>query len=72
VSTLRIQRQPKAVYQRGVVTCRKCNALIPVQRFNTLPDEFSVSCPKCRDRGFYAKRALTIQDMPDRRKKPRK
>jgi len=72
VSARRIQLLPKATYQRGVVTCRKCSALIPVQKFNTLPDEFSVRCPSCGDRAFYAKRTVTIQDMPDRRKKPRR
>jgi DNA-directed RNA polymerase subunit RPC12/RpoP len=72
MSVQRFRLPPKAVFQRGVVACRKCSALIPVQKFSTLPDEFSVRCPNCGDRAFYAKRAITIQDLPDRRKKPRR
>jgi DNA-directed RNA polymerase subunit RPC12/RpoP len=72
VSALRVQVLRKSGYQRGVVPCRKCKALIPVQNFSALPDEFSVRCPSCGDRAFYAKRAVAIQDLPERRKKPRR
>ena len=68
----RIQLLGKPGYQRGVVACRKCKALIPVQNFNVLADEFSVRCPSCGDRAFYAKRAVAIQELPERRKKPRR
>jgi len=70
VSAQRVQLLRKTGYQRGVVACRKCKALIPVQKPNTLPDEFSVRCPSCGDRAFYAKRAVAIEDLPDWRKKP--
>jgi len=66
-----VQLKKKAVYQRGVVACRKCAALIQVRRYATLPDEFSVHCQNCGDRGIYLKRAIAIQEMPERRKKPR-
>jgi len=61
----------KKVYRRGQVICRKCASPIYVYEFSTLPDEFSVRCPHCGDRDFYLKRAVTIQDLPERRKKPR-
>jgi DNA-directed RNA polymerase subunit RPC12/RpoP len=72
VAAQRVQLLRKTGYQRGVVACRKCSALIPVQHFSALPDEFSVRCPRCGDRAFYAKRAVSIQDLPERRKKPRR
>jgi predicted Zn finger-like uncharacterized protein len=54
------------------VACRKCKTLIRIDKFSALPDEFSVRCPGCGDRAFYAKRAVVIEDMPERRKKPRR
>jgi DNA-directed RNA polymerase subunit RPC12/RpoP len=72
MSALHIQRLKKSVYQRGVVACRKCETSIPVQKFNALPDEFSVECPQCGHRGFYTKRATVIEDLPERRQKPRR
>ncbi|HEX3164462.1 MAG TPA: hypothetical protein VHQ92_17945 [Pseudolabrys sp.] len=72
VSAPRFRLLPKTAYQRGVVACRKCGTLIPVQNFSALPDEFSVRCPGCSDRAFYAKRTVAIQELPERRKKPRR
>jgi hypothetical protein len=66
-----IQLPKKSVYQRGVIACRKCNAPINVYKLKPLPDEFSVRCPQCEDRGHYLKRELAVQDLPERRKKPR-
>ena len=62
----------KSVYLRGAVTCRRCEAPLYVYKLDSLPEEFSVRCGKCGDRGFYAKRALSVQEMPERRRKPRK
>jgi len=72
VSAQRVQQLRKTGYQRGVVACRKCGTFIPVQNFSALPDEFSVRCPGCSDRAFYAKRTVAIQELPERRKKPRR
>jgi len=72
VSAPRFRLLPKTAYQRGVVACRKCGTLIPVQNFSALPDEFSVRCPGCSDRAFYAKPTVAIQELPERRKKPRR
>jgi DNA-directed RNA polymerase subunit RPC12/RpoP len=72
VSAQRVQQLRKTGYQRGVVACRKCGTSIPVQNFSALPDEFSVRCPGCGDRAFYAKRTVAIQELPERRKKPRR
>jgi Zn finger protein HypA/HybF involved in hydrogenase expression len=66
-----LQAQKRRVYQRAVIACRKCTTPIPLHKLNALPDEFSVRCPRCGDRGIYAKRAITIKDLPERRKNPR-
>ena len=44
---------------------------IPIFKLKALPDEFSVHCLRCGDRGIYSKSALVIQELPERRKKPR-
>jgi hypothetical protein len=62
----------KSTYERGVLTCRKCGSPIYVHKLNALADEISVRCNRCGDRGIYPKRALAIQSMPERRKKPRR
>ena len=72
MSALRNQRPKKSFYTRGVVTCRKCAAPIYVYRLSAMPDEFSVQCSKCRDRGIYLKRAVVLEELPERRRKPRK
>jgi hypothetical protein len=64
-------QRPKKTYQRGVVACTKCAAPIYVYKLKTLPDEFSVRCPHCGGRGIYLKRAIAIEEAPERRKKPR-
>jgi len=64
-------RHRKSTYQRGVVTCRKCAAPIPVQKLTALADEVSLRCPKCGDRGLYEKRAIVVEEYPERRMKPR-
>ena len=61
----------KRTYQRGTITCRKCGNPIHVYKLAGLPDEFSVQCRKCHDRGFYGKRDVVVDDLPDRRRKPR-
>jgi hypothetical protein len=67
-----IQRKIRAVYNRGVISCEKCAAPIHIYRLNALGEEFSVQCGKCGYRGVYSKRALKIEDLPERRKKPRR
>jgi len=64
--------RPKRFYQRGTVACQKCAAPIYIYKLKALPDEFSLRCSKCGARGFYAARAVVVEDMPERRKKPRK
>ncbi len=71
MSALPKQRLKRSAYQRGIVTCTKCVKYIPIQRLNALADEFSVQCPHCGSRGMYSKRAIRIEDMPERRQKPR-
>ncbi len=64
--------RPKRFYQRGGVTCQKCAAPIYVYKLKALPEEFTVRCSKCGARGFYSGRAVVVEDVPERRKKPRK
>jgi DNA-directed RNA polymerase subunit RPC12/RpoP len=71
MSVLQAQRPKKSMYQRGVVICGKCAARIPVQKLTALADEFTVRCPNCGSRDFYTRRAVIIEEMPERRKKPR-
>lgn len=60
------------MYHRGEVACHKCKAPIHVYKIKMLPEEFSVRCPKCGDRGIYRKSVVAVQEMPERRKKTRK
>jgi len=60
-------RHRKSTYQRGMVACRKCAASIPVQELAALADEVSLRCPKCGDRGLYAKQAIVVDEYPERR-----
>lgn len=62
----------QAVFQRGVVACAKCSRPIAVNKLNAVADEFTVHCHKCHHRGFYSKRAIEIEALPERRKKPRR
>jgi DNA-directed RNA polymerase subunit RPC12/RpoP len=62
----------KSVYQRGVVTCRKCATPIHFYRLQMLAEEFSLRCPRCSERGLYAKREIGIEELPERRRKPRR
>jgi DNA-directed RNA polymerase subunit RPC12/RpoP len=58
MAILQAKRPTKLTYERGVLACVKCAAPIYVYKLKKLPDEFSVRCPRCGDRGIYAKRAL--------------
>jgi len=64
-------RHRKSTFQRAMVTCRKCAAPIPVHKLTALADELSLRCPKCGDRGFYAKRSIVMEELPEQRRKPR-
>jgi hypothetical protein len=67
-----LAQRPKKTYQRGAIACEKCAAPIYVYKLKTLPDEFFVRCPHCGGRGIYLKRAIAIEETPERRKKPRR
>ncbi len=72
MSAARDQFRKKAVYQRGVLACQKCGVPIYVHKLTGLPDEISLRCARCGDRGFYPARAIVIEDAPERRRKPRR
>jgi len=61
----------KSTYERGVIACAKCAAPIYVYRLKSLAEEFSVRCPHCGARAIYDKRALGVESVRERRKKPR-
>jgi len=61
----------KSTYERGVISCAKCAAPIYVYKLKSLAEEFSVRCPHCDARGIYSKRALGVESLRERRKKPR-
>ena len=68
-----LQKKPaaKKTYERGVLACTKCAAPIYVYKLRNLPEDFSVRCTRCGERGMYAKGALTVESLRERRKKPR-
>jgi len=61
----------RAVYPRGTVACQACGTAIRVYRLTTLPEEFSLRCTDCGARHFYSPRTMQIEEMPERRRKPR-
>lgn len=61
----------KQTYERGVLSCTKCAAPVYVYKLKNLPEEFSVRCSRCGERGMYAKSTLTVESLRERRKKPR-
>ena len=71
-SAQKIQPRTRAVYLRGTVYCQKCNSPIQIFKVNALPDEYSVQCRRCGHRGVYMKRSMHVDELPDRRKKPRR
>jgi hypothetical protein len=64
-------RPKRAVYFRGAVACQGCARPIHIYRLAALAEEFSVRCPACGTRGFHAKRAVMVEQLPERRRKPR-
>jgi hypothetical protein len=70
-SAQKIQPYTRSVYQRGTVECQKCKSPIHVYKVNAIADEYSVLCRRCGHRGVYLKRFLHVDDLPERRKKPR-
>jgi len=71
MALLQDKRPAKATYERGVLACATCAAPIYVYKLKKLPEEFSARCARCGERGMYAKRALTVESLRERRKKPR-
>ena len=61
----------RAVYLRGTIGCTRCGNAIHVYKVARLASEFSLRCPHCATRGFYDKRALMVEQLPERRRRPR-
>jgi hypothetical protein len=61
----------RSVYHRGTVACPKCGTPIHVYRPATVAEEFSVACKTCGTRAIHGKRALKVEELPERRRKPR-
>jgi hypothetical protein len=53
------------------VTCQGCRQPIHIYRLAALAEEFSVRCPACGTRGFHARRMVSVEQLPERRRKPR-
>ena len=66
------ERYRRAVYFRGTIGCTNCGRAIHVHKVAGLADEFSLRCSSCGTRRFYAKRLMAIEEMPERRRKPRR
>ena len=67
----RKERPKRAVYVRGTVTCQGCRQPIHIYRLAALAEEFSVRCPACGTRGFHTRRMVSVEQLPERRHKPR-
>lgn len=65
------QKPSKSTYDRGVVSCVHCAALMYVYRVKPLADEFSVRCPRCGKRAIYAKHAVEVEGVRNRRQTAR-
>ena len=61
----------RRVYHRGTMNCPKCASPIHVYRLGGVAEDFSVYCKKCGTRAIYAKRALQVEELPERRRKLR-
>lgn len=59
-------------FQRGIVTCVKCDSPIALRRLEALAEEFTLCCSRCHHRAFYSKRMLALDAVPERRKKSRR
>lgn len=66
------ERFKRAIYPRGALGCIKCGHTIHVYKVSGLAAELSLRCPHCGTRGFYDVRMMAIEEMPERRQKPRR
>jgi predicted Zn finger-like uncharacterized protein len=39
----------------SAVTCPNCGTVIPLEKQDRLPDQFSVPCPKCGSRKIFSR-----------------
>jgi ribosomal protein S14 len=61
----------RGFYVRGTIGCARCGHPIHIYKVAGLSDEFSLRCSHCGARGFYARHTLLIEQMPERRRRPR-
>ncbi len=47
----------------SAVTCPNCGTVIPLEKQDRLPDQFSVPCPKCGSRKIFSR--SDIHDAKD-------
>jgi len=67
----RVLAARRSVYHRGVVNCPRCATPIHVYKLGGVAEEFSVHCKKCGTRAMHSKRSLNVEELPERRRKPR-
>jgi hypothetical protein len=70
--TASTEHHKRAVYFRGTVACITCGQPIHVYKVAGLADEISLSCAKCGTRRFYDRRAVMVEELPERRRRPRR
>jgi DNA-directed RNA polymerase subunit RPC12/RpoP len=61
----------RGTFTRGTVLCPTCKAAIHLRHPERVDEEFSARCPGCGRRSFHHRRDMTIEQLVDRRKKPR-
>ncbi|EJW13510.1 hypothetical protein A33M_3494 [Rhodovulum sp. PH10] len=61
----------RSTFLRGIVRCPRCGGEIPFHKVEAVADEFSLGCGACGHRGFFRKSEIAVQQMPERRRRPR-
>jgi endogenous inhibitor of DNA gyrase (YacG/DUF329 family) len=61
----------RGTFSRGTVRCPTCAAVIPLRKADDVDEEFSARCPHCGRRSFHHRCDMAIEQLIDRRKKPR-
>jgi endogenous inhibitor of DNA gyrase (YacG/DUF329 family) len=61
----------RGTFTRGTVQCPSCRAAIFLRNPERVDEEFSARCPHCGKRSFHNRRDIKIEQLVDRRKKPR-
>jgi uncharacterized paraquat-inducible protein A len=61
----------RGTFSRGTVQCPACRAAIHLRNPEQVDQEFSARCTRCGRRSFHNRSDMAIEQLVDRRKKPR-